>query len=177
MSELYHHGTKGQKWGVRRYQNPDGSLTDEGRRRYGVGSDRSHSSGPGKYITKKGKMSKEGIVRYGKNETGISNNTGERIKQGGKIGATIGGIAGGAVAANTLGTLAAVGYVVNPALALTVGTQAVVAYMASGYVRGIAVGAAVGAYETKLGRELMDANKQDYSEIKVSELQRKNQSK
>ena len=29
-SELYHHGIKGQKWGVRRYQNPDGSLTAEG---------------------------------------------------------------------------------------------------------------------------------------------------
>lgn len=32
--ELYHHGTKGQKWGVRRYQNPDGSLTVAGRARY-----------------------------------------------------------------------------------------------------------------------------------------------
>ena len=30
---LMHHGIKGQKWGVRRYQNPDGSLTDEGRKR------------------------------------------------------------------------------------------------------------------------------------------------
>ena len=30
---LMHHGIKGQKWGVRRYQNPDGSLTEEGRRR------------------------------------------------------------------------------------------------------------------------------------------------
>ena len=24
---IYHHGVKGQKWGIRRYQNPDGSLT------------------------------------------------------------------------------------------------------------------------------------------------------
>ena len=35
---LAHHGVKGQKWGIRRYQNPDGSLTAEGRERYGIGS-------------------------------------------------------------------------------------------------------------------------------------------
>lgn len=31
---LAHHGVKGQKWGVRRYQNPDGTLTEEGKKRY-----------------------------------------------------------------------------------------------------------------------------------------------
>lgn len=31
---LMHHGIKGQKWGIRRFQNDDGSLTDAGRRRY-----------------------------------------------------------------------------------------------------------------------------------------------
>lgn len=34
---LQHHGIKGQKWGVRNYQNPDGTLTAAGRARYGVG--------------------------------------------------------------------------------------------------------------------------------------------
>lgn len=32
--ELYHWGIRGMKWGVRRYQNPDGSLTAAGRKRY-----------------------------------------------------------------------------------------------------------------------------------------------
>lgn len=34
ISALYHHGIKGQKWGVRRYQNEDGTLTESGKARY-----------------------------------------------------------------------------------------------------------------------------------------------
>lgn len=31
---IYHWGIKGQRWGIRRYQNEDGSLTPAGKKRY-----------------------------------------------------------------------------------------------------------------------------------------------
>ena len=34
MAYLVHYGIEGQKWGVRRYQNPDGTLTEAGKKRY-----------------------------------------------------------------------------------------------------------------------------------------------
>lgn len=37
-NELYHHGIRGMKWGVRRYQNRDGTLTPAGKIRYSDGS-------------------------------------------------------------------------------------------------------------------------------------------
>lgn len=43
-SELKHWGIKGMKWGVRRYQNKDGSLTPAGKKRYSDGSTSSSST-------------------------------------------------------------------------------------------------------------------------------------
>lgn len=40
---IYHFGIKGMKWGIRRYQNKDGSLTAEGRTRYSEDYKRAHS--------------------------------------------------------------------------------------------------------------------------------------
>lgn len=42
--ELYHSGVKNMRWGHRRYQNPDGSLTPLGRAHYGVGQARTATS-------------------------------------------------------------------------------------------------------------------------------------
>lgn len=42
--ELYHFGIPGQKWGVRRFQNEDGTLTSEGKERYNTRQDRIKSN-------------------------------------------------------------------------------------------------------------------------------------
>lgn len=57
--ELYHHGIKGMKWGVRRYQNKDGSLTPAGRKKY-LGND---SNTPTRTINKDDVVIKRGSVQ------------------------------------------------------------------------------------------------------------------
>lgn len=49
--DISHHGIKGQKWGVRRYQNPDGTLTSEGEKRYGIKNKKIYT-----YKTKNGEV-------------------------------------------------------------------------------------------------------------------------
>lgn len=53
---LYHHGVKGMKWGVRRYQNSDGTLTSAGKTRYARDAREKDFN---KYDTTSGKYYKE----------------------------------------------------------------------------------------------------------------------
>lgn len=59
---LVHHGTKGQRWGIRRWQNPDGSLTPAGREHYGYGDERTAS----KYDIKRLKAETNAKIKYEK---------------------------------------------------------------------------------------------------------------
>ena len=62
-NELYHHGIKGQKWGVRRFQNEDGTLTEAGKKRYAKtlvrGIERAAGSVRGGNYTSIGKNNKQ----------------------------------------------------------------------------------------------------------------------
>lgn len=62
---LEHHGIKGQKWGVRKYQNPDGTLTAAGKARYYQLSDGSLKSKTKYYQTEEGDFKKRGSFQRG----------------------------------------------------------------------------------------------------------------
>ena len=68
IRELYHHGIKGQKWGYRRYQNEDGTLTEAGKERYGVGANGEMSS-TGKRQFKIDQQAIRGQHRFEKGQT------------------------------------------------------------------------------------------------------------
>lgn len=62
---LLHDGQPGMHWGVRKYRNYDGTLTEAGRQRYGVGSARSksNSSAPKKKLTRSERKAQKEITR------------------------------------------------------------------------------------------------------------------
>lgn len=115
--ELYHHGIKGQRWGVRRFQNADGSLTKRGEKRYAKQVARAAKKAE-KAERKAAKAAQEASRYRGEYslDTKFENITGEKksVKKGGirdALGAVGAGIAGvGAGAATAIGTKAALDY-------------------------------------------------------------------
>lgn len=155
MEYLAHHGIKGQKWGVRRYQNSDGSLTDEGRRRYGYG---------------------KGADRV------IPENTQARFVQGAKLGAKIGagmGVVGGAASAATaiavLSPYVAAGTVAAYAGASFIGSLG--SGTLNGLIYGGAVGGIAGAVETSAGRHYIETYDKGLSNFERREGRSRNPSK
>lgn len=61
--ELYHHGIKGQKWGIRRYQNFDGSYTQAGLKRY-YKSEEAYNETKSKYKTTKANYKAGKATKY-----------------------------------------------------------------------------------------------------------------
>lgn len=57
--EFCHSGIKGMKWGIRRYQNPDGSLTAAGRAHYGVSGERGKAARSNKTNQAKNQQEKQ----------------------------------------------------------------------------------------------------------------------
>lgn len=90
MSELYHYGIKGQKWGVRRYQNEDGTYTDEGKAWRQKQQERinKYSHGTNNFRSAKREVARRAGVRNLKIMGGS-------LAGGVATGATIGGILGG----------------------------------------------------------------------------------
>lgn len=73
-SELYHHGILGMRWGIRRYQNKDGSLTPAGQKRYnprGYDIDKYNSDKYEKYHESRNSSGLSTAITYYRNkETG-----------------------------------------------------------------------------------------------------------
>lgn len=81
-NELYHHGVKGQKWGVRRYQNKDGSLTLAGKKRALKMQDQyTRFSNNKKYRDKDGNMTYAGRKKALKMKEKYSELTGKQLKK------------------------------------------------------------------------------------------------
>lgn len=71
---LCHHGILGQKWGIRRYQNKDGSLTDAGKKRY---------------LNSDGTLNKAGAQRLKKRDDGTYYDVTKYSRKLGLVGAAI----------------------------------------------------------------------------------------
>lgn len=82
-NELYHHGILGMKWGVRRYQNPDGSYTAAGRKHYDIGpAEKATRSFKGNMHRAAAKVYDINAKTYKKSNKALSSmNAAERTKQ------------------------------------------------------------------------------------------------
>ena len=82
-SELLHYGIKGMRWGIRRYQNPDGSLTPAGRKRLEKADIKWAKKKTDKITAQAKKASQKELDAYGKELLKLPN----ALKTNGKLSA------------------------------------------------------------------------------------------
>ena len=81
--ELYHYGIKGMRWGIRRYQNPDGSITPAGRKRLEKADIKWAKKKTDKITAQAKKASQKELDAYGKELLKLPN----ALKTNGKLSA------------------------------------------------------------------------------------------
>ena len=129
---ICHHGIKGQKWGVRRFQNEDGSLTSAGKQRAGKGILHEPGDATGINRIKKSHMFKANREAYRKdfsdrlknatdkkaatNKEHVNNFSNFMLSSARRTLGTMAG--GGAVYAATLGASIVAGLIGGPAAAV-----------------------------------------------------------
>ncbi len=100
---LSHHGIKGQKWGVRRFQNKDGTLTEEGYQHWGLNPDGSNFKGKRnkkRYSDATVSSFRKGVAAGGVAGAALGTSAGPLgTLIGAKVGAVVGGAAGTAIGA------------------------------------------------------------------------------
>lgn len=79
--ELCHFGIKGQKWGIRRFQNEDGSLKSAGKKRYGDGEESKSSESNKSKSSSKSNKKREALNHPIKNTKEKFDNLDPRVKK------------------------------------------------------------------------------------------------
>ena len=171
-TELYHHGILGQKWGIRRYQNEDGTLTPEGEERYRNYSKKQRAQDRQMY-SRGAERRIEKAINRGEGLKGARSREADRIEKyrqsartNAKIGKVVGTVAG--VAGVALGT-----YAINKVLGspfadadlavyrslsigsdtsyISIGKEQLLGILATAGVSAAAIGGSIGSKAGKYG--------------------------
>lgn len=111
--ELLHFGIKGQKWGVRRYENEDGTLTEAGKKRYSV-SGRSERDQDKAYYRESKKLSKLASRTDVSKQKELAAKYDKRARNAAKVG----GVATGLMAVTAPAAQAGYKHLMNKGIAL-----------------------------------------------------------
>ena len=154
-NELMHSGVKGQKWGVRRYQNSDGTLTEAGKRRYNRSYRKKIDDAVEKRMKTETNMTKRSAALAEIQDMSMRN----VIKtMAGMYGGVIGGAAASAGAAAAAAALSSAGMLAVSAAAPVVGAGITVASIANGIRKAVLLSEAENYYKYQKDKDVKTVN-------------------